>query len=99
MTRKTAMHMGQLVMTAGVNNTIADDLDFARHVMEALARYSAGDWGDLEKDDRAMNDLALESGNDRILARYNFPGDAGQDICIITEWDRSYTTVLFPSEY
>jgi hypothetical protein len=43
-----------------------------------------------------MNDQAVKNGDDRIMGVY--PTDEG-DIWIITEWDRSVTTILFPSEY
>lgn len=99
MTKKNGVSLGQLVMTRGVNDLIADNEAFAKHVADALARYRAQDWGDLGTEDSAMNDAALASGDDRIFARYNFPGDCERDIYIITEWDRSVTTLLFPSEY
>lgn len=65
-------------------------------INSALARYKAGDWGDLEKEDAAMNDEAVTDG-DRIMATYRTKG--GVKFWIITEWDRSVTTILLPSEY
>lgn len=65
--------------------------------MGALARYMRGDWGDLGAEDREMNDNAVkEPQSDRILARYNLKCGS---IYIITEWDRSYTTLMFCNEY
>ena len=58
--------------------------------------YMACDWGDLAKGDKGLNDEAVKSGSDRILAA--FPTSKGK-IYIITEWNRKYTTVLFPNEY
>lgn len=99
MESKKGFSLGQMVMTRGVNELIAENIDFAKHVRTAFDRYCAQDWGDLGAEDKTMNDAAVASGEDRIFARYNFPGDSTQDIYIITEWDRSVTTILFPSEY
>ena len=60
-----------------------------------LARHASGDWGDLDAQDRRENELALEHGR-RLLSSYPV-GD--EKIWIITEADRSYTTLLLPSEY
>ena len=61
-----------------------------------LARHVVGDWGDLDEDDRAENELSIREGF-RILSAFKL-GD-GTKIWIITEADRSSTTVLLPSEY
>ena len=60
-------------------------------------KHINGDWGDLCKEDKALNDSALANGNDRILSSYTNENDV--KIWIITEWDRSVTTILFPEEY
>jgi hypothetical protein len=66
-----------------------------------LARHSSGDWGDLSGDDKAANDAALIPNEDgeceRILSAYHLKD--GTKIWVITEWDRSVTTILLPSEY
>ena len=46
-----------------------------------------------------QNDNAVKNGDDRILAAYKNSGPKAWKIWIITEWDRSYTTILFPDEY
>ncbi len=61
-----------------------------------FARHLHGDWGDIGEDDARANDQALASGQ-RLLSRYDLPG--GSTIWIITEADRSATTVLLPQEY
>ena len=99
MTKKTGISMGQLVMTRGVNDRIADDLGFAKHVTDSLARYRGQDWGDVQEDSQQMNDAAIQSGGDRIFAAYEHHSHEDWRIWIITEWDRSYTTILFPDEY
>jgi len=88
--------LGKVVMTRTVNDTIADNAKFAEGITTALKRYVSGDWGDLSADDKRLNDDAVFSGEDRILAAYK---TSEGKIYIITEWDRSYTTVLFTDEY
>jgi len=88
--------MGQLVWTCGVNDLVADSTDFAKFVANSLKRHLAGDWGDLDAEDCRVNDDALKHG-DRLFSAYEH--DGLPKIWIITEWDRSVTTVLFPSEY
>ena len=53
--------------------------------------------GNLCPDDAKINDKAVKNGDDRILAMYE--DEKYGKIWIITEWDRSVTTILFPSEY
>lgn len=64
-------------------------------------RHLAGDWGDVDADDRAANDQALKDGS-RILSSYRL--NSGEKIWIITEAEddhghRASTTVLLPDEY
>ena len=65
-------------------------------VGDLLTRHLRCDWGDLTAEDRAQNDLALETGL-RVLSSYALPGNG--KVWIITEWDRSVTTVLLPDDY
>ena len=88
---------GTPYMTAGVNARLQKDRKFAEFVSKSWIRYIARDWGDLSKNDKLMNDNAVKNGDDRIVARYNY--DGGNDIYIITEYDRSLTTILFTDEY
>ena len=87
---------GRLLMTRGVNDMVADNEEFAKHVMLSMKRHVAGDWGDVCDEDRVANELALQLG-DRLFSVYKKKG-LGK-IWIITEWDRSVTTTLFPEEY
>ncbi len=84
--------LGHVVATAGA-------LDVARrHNLDVLAlvrRHQAGDWGTVCADDARANERALTTGA-RVLSAYDTP--AGR-LWIITEADRSATTVLLPSEY
>ncbi len=88
--------LGQFVTTAGVNNKIAEDAEFSKFVLKSIARHARGDWGDLGADDKKRNDDDLAAG-ERLLSAYE-QGELPK-IWIITEWDRSVTTVLFPEEY
>jgi hypothetical protein len=61
-----------------------------------LARHIRCDWGDLAEEDRLQNDLALLLGM-RVLSSYALPN--GGKVWIITEADRSATTILLPDDY
>ena len=89
-------NLGRLVMTRGVNNQVADDVAFTKFVMESLTRHRMGDWGKLGDEDKQENELSLKEGY-RLLSAYKT--DGLPKIWIITEADRSATTVLFPEEY
>ena len=87
--------LGKLVMTRAVHDKMNGDIDFAIGVLESFEKYRSCDWGDLCESDKAENEQALKDG-ERILALYNIGSDK---IYIITERDRSVTTILFPYEY
>ena len=65
-------------------------------IVAALRRHAAGDWGEVDADDRAANDDALKFGG-RLLSAYR--SEAGVTFWVITEADRSVTTVLLPADY
>jgi len=88
--------LGQMVMTAGVSNEVSNNLQFKKEVTIALARYERCDWGCTSADSVETNNEAIKTGDDQIFAVY--PTCKG-NIWIITEWDHSVTTILFPSEY
>jgi len=92
--------LGKLVSTAGVHQECNNDPVFAFNVHSCLDRYKKGDWGDLGEEDKGYNNDAVRDG-DRILAAYLVPTIKNQTkkIYIVTEWDRSVTTILFPEEY
>ena len=62
-----------------------------------LARHANCDWGELSVEDLAANELALLTGR-RLLSSYDLPNGQGR-VWIITEADRSVTTILLPEEY
>ena len=88
--------LGNLVMTRTINDTIADSEDFSKEIMSVLRRYTSEDWGDLSLGDKQLNDSAVNTGNDRILAAYR---TTKSKVYISTEWDRSYTCIMFADEY
>lgn len=87
--------LGFLVMTRAVALR-RENKDFDKFVINSIARYVQCDWGDTCDVDKKTNDYAVKN-NERILAVYKY-NDA-TTIWIITECDRSVTTILFPSEY
>ena len=92
--------LGRLCCTAGVAAIMNEDEAFSVHVWSALGRYIEGDWGDMSAGDRAMNDEAISTPDGgRVFAAYAHNDNPEWKIWIITEADRSYTTVLFPDEY
>lgn len=91
-----SFELGQMVATCGVNNKMQEDAEFAAFVRHSLSRYITCDWGEIDDDDKEMNDAALGPEPERILAAYK---NDKYKIWIITEFDRSATTILFPSEY
>jgi len=88
--------LGRTVMTRGVNALVAENTAIAKFVVESLVRHATGDWGNLSAEDKAENDLSLKQGL-RLLSAYE--NEELPKIWIITEADRSATTVLFPNEY
>ena len=91
-----AINLGRLLMTGGVNDLVAEDEAFAKFVTSSLTRHQRGDWGNLSDEDKQENELSLKAGY-RILSAYESKGLP--KIWIITEADRSATTILFPDEY
>lgn len=84
---------GQIVATPGALATMEEH---QCKPLTLLARHLAGDWGVLPAEDAQLNDVALKSDG-RLLSSYPLGGDTR--IWVITEWDRSVTTFLLPSEY
>ena len=86
---------GQFVMTQGIAGEMAD-AKFAKYVHESLQRHIEGDWGDMDEHDLVVNAEALKDGG-RLFSAYE--RDGLPKVWIITESDRSVTTVLLPDEY
>ena len=82
---------GQIVITTNALDTLKQ-----RDVLPALRRHLQGDWGDVDAEDRKANDSALVHAA-RLLSVYHAAD--GTKFWIITEADRSATTVLLPDDY
>ena len=83
--------LGRTVITRSAQSSLSEiDIEVA------LMRHEHGDWGIVDDHDREANERALENG-DRLLSV--FRSEAGDKFYVITEWDRSVTTVLLPEDY
>lgn len=75
---------------------------FRSFALGCLARHTKGDWGDLKPEEIQANEDALQT-DARLLSSYNLPEEikapSDDRIWIITEADRSATTLLFPNDY
>lgn len=85
------IELGQILITPGAR----DDLEL-KDVASSLVRHASGDFGDVCDEDWALNEEAMETGG-RILSSYHDRN--GVNFWIITEHDRSATTILLPHEY
>lgn len=88
---KPKFRLGQLVATPGVLELVTQE-----EITRALDRHICGDWGDVDEEDREANEHGLIHAL-RLLSVYHSTN--GTKFWIITEHDRSVTTVLLPSEY
>jgi hypothetical protein len=83
--------LGMIRTTPGVIQKIA-----FRDAFNGLARHASADWGNVNNEDWEMNDFSLVNG-ERILSVYS--DSKGETFWIITEADRSSTTILLPDDY
>jgi hypothetical protein len=84
--------LGFIAATPGVELTLS-----SADIAHALARHATGDWGEVCPEDWMANDDALETGG-RLLSVYRARRSGGR-FYVITEADRSATTLLKPEEY
>ncbi|MCT8088801.1 hypothetical protein H0920_02890 [Acinetobacter sp. C_4_1] len=92
MTKRTLFALGQVVSTPNaLRFAEAEYID----LLALLVRHQGGDWGDVSEEDRESNEEALLMPL-RIMSSYKFSNDK---IWIITEADRSVTTILLPNDY
>ena len=82
---------GRIAITQGALSELAQE-----EAMCGLMRHMSGDWGDLDEHDWKENETALEYGF-RLFSSY--VASSGSVFWIITEHDRSVTTILLPNEY
>ncbi len=89
---RAPLSLGRVLATPGALKLLTE----ARtHPFDLLARHATGDWGELCAFDRRQNEIALRDGY-RVLSSYEVPAAR---VWIITEADRSVTTILLPEEY
>lgn len=88
---ETLFSLGRCVITANAKDILHPD-----DVRHALNRHAQGDWGELSPDDLAENQRALREGL-RLFSRYT--DQSGHVHYVITECDRSVTTLLMAEDY
>jgi hypothetical protein len=84
--------LGRVVATPGALKLLGKS---GGHPFDYLARHATGDWGELCAFDRRQNEIALRDGY-RVFSSYDVLEDR---VWVITEADRSVTTILLPEEY
>jgi hypothetical protein len=82
--------LGQLVITRAAAGRLTPE-----EIADGIVRHARGDWGDISPNDAAENELALREGF-RLLSAY---GSGDRRFWIISESDRSATTLLLPEDY
>ena len=88
------LSLGRVLATPGALRALSE---VGEDPLRLLARHASGDWGELDECDRRENERSVKNGW-RILSSYPI-GKDGEKVWVITEADRSSTTILFPSEY
>ncbi len=89
---KPLFALGKIFATPGAIEAMNG---LAIHPISLLCHHQCGDWGDLDQDDKEANDSALNTGS-RILSAYQY---GQKKFWVISEADRSLTTILLPEEY
>lgn len=89
----TYFPIGRLCITAGAIKALEKSNE---RTDTFVSRHRLGDWGDVDEEDKATNDRAVKEGG-RLLSSYRLSNSTA--IWIITEADRSVTTILLPEEY
>ena len=90
---KPRILLGRLLATPGALDTLAES---GQRPSAFIWRHEHGDWGDVCEEDRQLNDEAADSDG-RLLSEYRT--SKGDRLWVITEADRSATTILRPDEY
>lgn len=99
LTNQPKFDAGTVYLSAGAQTALEGITSGAEIIIQLLARHAAGDWGELDESDRAMNDRALSDGN-MILSQYRLPDQTM--LWIISDpadnAGRRVTTILLPEE-
>jgi hypothetical protein len=88
--------LGNPYMTRGANEVL-QGLNIEPALL--LTRHVLGDWGDMPKSDKTQNNRAVKKGEGRIFSAYTLQESPKITVWVITECDRSCTTILLPEEY
>lgn len=91
-------NLGKVVITAGLDNFMRRGVEQSIAVVDCFEMYKNENWGITCNEDKKLNDSAVKNNDDRIVAKYKLNG-FDKYIFIITECDRSYTTLMFCEEY
>lgn len=91
MSHEVRLELGQVVTTKEAIGTLSQ-VD----IVKALRRHQSGDWGEMSPQDKLDNNTYLIEG-DQVMSKYT--SEEGIPFYVITEWDRSVTTVLLTHEY
>lgn len=89
----TAFCLGRVLLTPGAKEALERN---EVPPLRLLLRHVNCDWGDLDEEDKRANDFDLTAGG-RLLSAYHLPDQTR--VWIITEWNRTATTILLPDEY
>lgn len=90
---KVKFSLGDVLMTQGVKEIFTRE-----EIRRCIKRHAEGDWGDVCQEDKEQNERGLDKTDPgRLMSAYKFPD--GRVLWVISEWDRSVTTALLPSEY
>ena len=89
---RAPLPLGKVVATPGALKLLSE---IGEEPFDFLARHETGDWGDLCAFDRRQNEIALRDGY-RVFSSYDV---SAERVWVITEADRSVTTILLPEEY
>ena len=85
-------HLGRVVATPGALKML---VEAGEDPLSLLSRHCSGDWGEIDVHDRRENERSIKNGW-RVLSAYPV---GEKKVWIITEADRSVTTLLLPEEY
>ena len=90
--------LGEIIVTTNFTNCIKKlGEDPNQLIRIAIGRHVTGDWGNLSDDDKASNEIAIDNKGQLLSAYKTYLGIP--PFWVITEWDRSVTTVLLPEDY
>lgn len=96
------IQLGQVVGTRAFVALFSDETQLNTAVHLVLDKYRFGDWGLVSIRSKALNDEALDpSTPGRVFAKYSIKAPTGRyvDIFVLTEWDRSATTLMLAEDY